>query len=367
MERFACTLILIIVVLLLGFMPSAFAASENGLDKEKLFTENDMQQSADRHGAKVITLSDERDVVIESAGTWVLHGSASNVMICVDIGENDELRLIMDGVNISNRDRPCIYVKKAGKLIVTVASDSTLSVHDSFWKDSKLKGNGVIYSRSDLTLNGDARLTVTSMKNGIVCKDKLRITGGNYVISAGSKAIAADNAIWIMDGSFRLTAGTDGLHAENEEDDRKGSIFIGGGSLEIEAGDDGIHGQSLLQIEGGNLSVHADEGLEGTWVLINGGTLDIRASGDGINAGWKSDTYCPKIEINGGQISIVMKGEDTDAIDSNTDLIITGGTIELSGSGIDYDGKLVFTGGTVIIDGEEVQNIPNQSTHRVDS
>ena len=80
-----------------------------------------------------------------------------------------------------------------------------------------------------------------------------------------------------------------------------------------------------------------------------------------------SDAYRPKIEINGGQISIVMKGEDTDVIDSNADLIITGGTIERSNSGIDYDGTLVFTGGTVIIDGEEVQNIPNQSIHRVDS
>lgn len=365
MKRFAWTPILIIVVLLLGFMPSAFAASENGLDKEELFTANDRQQRADRHEAEVITLSDERDVVIDSAGTWVLRGSASDVTICVDIGKRAEVRLILDGVNISNRDRPCIYVKQAGKLIVTVASDSALSVHDSFRKDSERKGNGVIYSRADLTLNGDARLAVTSMKNGIVCKDKLRITGGDYVISAGSKAIAADSAIWIMDGSFRLTAGTDGLHAEN--DDGGGSIFIGGGSLEIEAGDDGIHGQSLLQIEGGTLSVHADEGLEGTWVLINGGTLDIRASGDGINAGWKSGAYRPKIEINGGQISIVMEGEDTDAIDSNADLVITGGTIELSGSGIDYDGKLSFTGGTVIIDGKEVQNIPNQSTHRLDS
>ena len=62
-----------------------------------------------------------------------------------------------------------------------------------------------------------------------------------------------------------------------------------------------------------------------------------------------------------------MKGEDTDTIDSNADLIITGGTIEISGSGIDYDRDLVFSGGTIRIDGKEVQNIPNQSIHRMDS
>lgn len=111
----------------------------------------------------------------------------------------------------------------------------------------------------------------------------------------------------------------------------------------------------------------ADEGLEGTWVLLNGGELDIHAGGDGINAAHKSDDRRPKAEINGGHISITMSGEDTDAIDSNADLIITGGVIELFGSGIDYDGDLIFSGGTVSVDGIEVSSIQNQSTHHLTS
>ena len=62
-----------------------------------------------------------------------------------------------------------------------------------------------------------------------------------------------------------------------------------------------------------------------------------------------------------------MRGDDTDAIDSNADLIITGGVIELFGSGIDYDGDLTFTGGTVSVDGQEVSSISNQSTHHLAS
>ena len=349
-----------------GLMPAAFAVTDSGLDINEIFEARDMQQG-DMNRAAAITLTDGQDVMIDSAGTWVLRGAASDVMIYVDADENAEVNLILDGVNISNRDTPCIYVEQAGKVVVTLSSDSVLSVGESFRKDSKVKASAVVFSRSDLSLNGDAALTIDSPKNGIVCRDRLRISGGAYTINAASKTIAADNAIWIMDGSFRLTAGTDGLHAENEDNDREGSVYIGGGVIEINAGDDGIHGQTLLQIDDGSLTIHADEGLEGTWILINGGELDIHAVGDGINAAHKSDAWRPKAEINSGHISITMRGEDTDAIDSNADLIITGGVIELFGSGIDYDGELFFSGGKVSIDGAELSSIPNQSTHHLAS
>lgn len=61
---------------------------------------------------------------------------------------------------------------------------------------------------------------------------------------------------------------------------------------------------------------------------------------------------------------IVMEGEDQDAIDSNADLIISGGTIEISGAGIHSEWELDFSGGTVIIDGRRVISIPNQNTNQ---
>ena len=361
--------LLLCAALLLGCAQAAPAATampaaeKKGLSRDELFTAEDLQQSPALKDAVYVTVSDGQDVVIDSAGVWVLSGAASELTVCVDAGDKDAVQLVLDGLIIENRDLPCILVRQSGKLTLTLAADSVLTVREGFRKDPEKKASAVVYSRADLTLNGEAALRISSPKNGIVCRDTLRITGGNCEISAASKAVAADNAIWIADGSLRLTAGSDGLHAENDDDSRAGSVYIGGGSIEITAGDDGIHGQSLLQIDDGTLSVCAEEGLEGTWVLINGGHIDIAASGDGINAGFKSDAYRPKIEINGGQLSIVMDGQDPDAIDSNEDLVITGGVIELTGAGIDWDGELSFTGGTVILDGQELDSIPNQSTH----
>ena len=162
---------------------------------------------------------------------------------------------------------------------------------------------------------------------------------------------------------LRLNADTDGLHAENEDDGIQGGVYIGGGSFDIHAADDGIHGQTQVRVDGGMLAVTAAEGVESTWVLITGGELDIRASGDGVNAGFKSDACRPRIEITGGSVTVTMDGENSDALDSNADMIISGGTVSVTGAGIDWDGGLSFTDGTVIIDGETVTGIPNTSTH----
>ena len=352
---------------------SAFAVSgprekdPSVLSADELFAEaeQDLEALADLSGAEHITVSDGQDVNIGSAGIWVIDGTASDVTVYVDAPEDAAVVLILKGLRIENRDRHCIYIGSAEKVYLLPVEDSTLTVREDFRKDPERKGKAVIYSRPDLTLCGEAPLTVVSSKNGIVCKDTLRILKGAYEITAGSKAIAADNAIWIADGNFRLTAGTDGFHAENEDDGIRGSVVICGGSFDITVSDDGIHGQTLVRIDDGTFSVTAAEGIESTYVLITGGSADIRASGDGINAGRKDDVNRPKIEIAGGDISIAMDGEDADAIDSNADLIISGGTIRVTGAGIDWDGSLDFSGGTVIIDGEPVSEIPNASTHRM--
>ena len=366
---------LLICAPIFGFGAYAVSKEPSPLDKDTLFAEaeRDLEALADLNGAKHITVRDGQDVDIGEAGIWIIDGAASDVTVNVEAPEDAVVVLLLEGLRIENHDRPCIYVGSAGKVYLVTNSDSRLSTGDSrltvskpFRKDPGRKANAVIYSCTDLTLHGEAPLTVDSPKNGIVCRDKLRFLGGEYVITAGSKAVAADNAIWIAGGDFRLKAKTDGLHAENEDDGMQGSIYIGGGSFDIDVADDGIHGQTMVRIDDGRLAITADEGIESTWVLINGGELDIHASGDGINAGRKSDAYRPKIEINGGSITVVMDGEDPDAIDSNADLVISGGTVNVSGAGIDWDGELEFTGGTVIIEGEAVSEIPNTSTHRLD-
>ena len=125
--------------------------------------------------------------------------------------------------------------------------------------------------------------------------------------------------------------------------------------------DDGIHATTSVTVNGGTISVTAAEGIEATQVVIRDGTVSIQATGDGINAGRKTDSLDVKIEIGGGSITVTMGSGDTDGIDSNGDLVITGGTIDVSGpSPFDYDGTCTYTGGTIIVNGVETDTVPNQ-------
>ena len=330
-------------------------------DQSELFSDRDLQQTADLTEAVTYAVADGQDITITEAGIYVLTGQAKDVTVYVAADKEDKVQLVLDGLAITNGDAPAIYVKSADKVFVTTAGDSALAVTGAFLSDGDTHTDGVIFSKSDLVLNGTATLTVTSSENGIVGKDDLKITGGTYLVSAQSKTIEANDSIRIADGVFELTAGTDGLHAENDDDDTTGYIYLGGGTFTIQAGDDGLHATAVIQVDDGQLTIAAAEGIEATYVQLNGGTIAISSWDDGINAAQKSKAYRATVEINGGDITIAMGAGDTDGVDSNGDILINGGTVSVTGnSTFDYDGTGTITGGTVIVNGQQVTTLPNQ-------
>ena len=330
---------------------------------DDMFTKRDLKQTADLKGAVEYIVTDGQDIHIAEAGVYVLTGNAQNATVYVEAGKDDKVQLVLDGLTIINQDAPAVYVKSADKVFVTTAADSALAVTGVF--DSGDKADGVIYSKSDLVLNGTAALTISSTENGVVGKDDLKITGGAYRITARDAAVEANDSIRIADGTLELTAGTDGLHAENSSDDALGYIYIAGGTLTIEAQDDGIHAGSVFEMNDGRLTVAAAEGVEATYVQINGGSLTVNGRDDGINAGRKSGAYAPKVEINGGAVTVTMATGDADGIDSNGDIAIHGGVVNVTGgSSFDCDGTAEYTGGTLIVNGQTLDEIPLTSDSR---
>ena len=343
---------------------SGSVSGGSALDLSDLFTDRDLEQSADLSEAVSVSLSDGQQYTVSAAGVYLLSGSVKNATVIVDAGDEDKVQLVLDGLTVTNDDFPAIYVKNADKVFVTTAEGSrnSLSVTGAFTADGTTNTDAVIFSRDDLVLNGLGSLSISSTDNGVSCKDDLKITGGVLTISARDHGLEANDSIAICDGTISVSsAAKDGLHAENEEDDSVGWIYLGGGSLSVNAADDGIHAVSILQIDDGAVSVTAAEGLEATWVQINGGDITVNATDDGVNAGRKSSACTVCVEINGGSLTVTVGQGDTDGIDSNGNLIITGGTVSVNAqSPFDYDGTVTKTGGTVIVNGVETDQISSQ-------
>ncbi len=303
-------------------------------------------------------------VTITGSGTYLLSGALDDGSIIVDAGKEDKVQLVLNGVSVHSGSYAAIYVKQADKVFITLAegTQNTLSNGGSFTQRDDNNVDAVIFAKDDITFNGTGSLTISSPAgHGIVGKDEVTVTGGVYAITSANCAVRANDSIAIADGTFALNAGTDGLHAENDEDDTLGNIYIAGGTFTIDANDDAIHANTLLQIDDGSFEITGAEGLEGTYIQINGGDISVSASDDGVNAARKSSAYTPTVEINGGYLTVVMGAGDTDGVDSNGDILITGGTVDVTGrSAFDCDGSAQYTGGTLIVNGQQVDAIPNQ-------
>lgn len=309
----------------------------------------------------VITVEDNKTVEITEAGTYTFTGSAENFSIRVNVDKEEKVWIVLDGVTVTNEDAPVIYVLSADKVHVVTSGSSILTVTDAFTADGETNLDAVIFAKDDLELEGDGELTIVSAKaNGISCKNDLEFTGGTYRIETAEDAIEAEDSITIADGTYTITSGKDAIHCENDEDDAAGSIEISSGTFAIVAADDGVQAQTTLTINGGELKITAAEGLEATSVEINDGMISVSASDDGINATDKSSACTVEIVINGGEIYVSMGAGDTDAIDSNGNLYINGGTINITAqSAFDYDGIGQLNGGTVIVNGSQITQLSN--------
>ncbi len=334
-------------------------SNENSLlDVAELFTDRDLKQTVTLDDVTNIEINSNEDITIDQEGIYVLSGTAENVTVVVDT--EDKVQLVLDEVSIINEESPAIYVKSADKVFVTTTDTiNEMMVTGSFASEDDTNLDSVIYSKSDLVINGVGSLEIVSSQgNGITSKDDLKITGGTYIITSNEDAIEANDSIRIYDGTFTIYSSKDVLHSENDEDDALGYVYIRSGDFTITASDDAIYGNSIVQIDGGTINIlSSTEGIEGTHLQFNGGNITIYATDDGINATDKTSNDVI-IEVNGGEINVAMASGDTDGFDSNGDIYINGGIINVdAASAFDSDGEAILNGGVVTVNGEVITEI----------
>lgn len=228
-------------------------------------------------------------------------------------------------------------------------------------------------SLGNVTISGGT-LTLNATEDGIQADGDLTISGGTFHVktngghtttltddSASCKGFKAGGALTVTGGTLTVDSADDALHASTD-------VTISGGTLTLATGDDGVHADNDLVIGAKGASSTSTprinitasyEGLEGTTVTVYSGDIDVAASDDGVNAasstlGERSDKYA--ISIAGGDLYI---DAGSDGLDSNNDISMTGGKVEVYGAdammdaAIDYDGTFTLSGGTLFGAGME--------------
>ncbi|HOO27036.1 MAG TPA: carbohydrate-binding domain-containing protein [Lachnospiraceae bacterium] len=287
---------------------SAAVSAETALDADEMFTDRDYETDYDESECIPIVLSDDgieagdgvtvdgTSATITEEGTYIVSGSLSDGQLIVDTDDTVKVRLILNGVKMSSSDSAPIYVKEADKVFITLAegTENILSTAGDYAETSEDEDNidAVIFSKSDLTLNGSGSLSVsTETGNGITSKDDLVFTSGTYTISAGNHGLEGKDSVRVASGTYMITAVQDGIHSNNTEDEAKGFVYIADGEFEIFADDDGIHAERNVTIDCGTITVSDGyEGIEGISIDINGGVINIAVSDDGFNAAGGNDS-----------------------------------------------------------------------------
>ncbi len=345
----------IFLLLLSGCSATIYDSSkEKTYNYSLTFDDDDLDDSYSDE--KHIVLEQDEDLYIEEGGTYLLSGQL-NAGIVVDT--NEEVKLVLNNITITNDDFAAIYVKSAKKCTITLNEGSTNYISDgeNYTQIDENSVDAAIFSKADLVLNGTGTLTVNgNYRHGIVSKDDLIIIDGTYNIVSNSQGICGKDCVKIHDGTINIESGKDSIKSNNDEDEGRGYVYIAGGNININSGDDGIQAYNDLIIDGGTINISKSyEGLEASYIKINGGNINIASSDDGINASNKSGGNTASITISDGKIYINAQG---DGIDSNGQVFITGGTLFVEGplsggdSAFDYETGGYVSGGEVIMIGQ---------------
>ena len=308
-------------------------------------------------------------LAIGGTGTLTVDGNAKNgikgaadaVITVAEVKLN--INAVNDGLSCDDE-----LNLTGGTLSITAGGDAVKASPDT--GDTE---NPDTTSLGNVAISGGT-LTLNAAEDGIQADGDLMISGGTFHVktngghttaltddAASCKGFKAGKTLTVTGGTLTVDSADDALHANTD-------VTISGGTLTLATGDDGVHADNDLVIgtKGASststprINITASyEGLEGTTVTVYSGDIDVAASDDGVNAassqlGEHSDKYA--INIAGGDLYI---DAGSDGLDSNNDINITGGKVEVYGAdavmdaAIDYDGTFTLSGGTLFGAGME--------------
>jgi hypothetical protein len=243
-----------------------------------------------------------------------------------------------------------VFLSDANIIIITSGAGST-------YKNSS--GSTDCYSGTGISSDGD--MTIESGTLSVSCSG----TAAKGISIDGTLIIGSETEIPVVNitttGAKIAISGT-GMYASTAESKAvkcNGDITINNGTITISSADDGLKSESAINISIGTVSItKSTEGMEAPVITVNSGNVSIVSSDDGFNAtkgngGEANDGSC--LYLKGGYVVVNASGGD--ALDSNGNIVMTGGTVIAHGPqsqpevGMDFNGSFNVSGGLLVVSG----------------
>lgn len=281
-------------------------------------------------------------VTITQPGTYSVSGSCSNGQLVISCGKNDDVSLILNGLELACSNAPAILCESADKLVITLAGDSvnTLSDGKGYSSEAAEDTDAALFSRDTLVINGTGTLNVNGVyRDGIKSKDGLKLCGGTINVTSAEDGIVGKDYLLAAAGTVTVNSGFDGLKSTNSSDTEKGYVSVTGGSYKLVCGNDGIQAETALNISGGDIDIVSGGGSS---------TVEYTQNEGGFGGGrWGRFS-----DMDGSFDFGDMTAEDGSSTDSmkglksGSGIIITGGNITA-----DCADDTIHSGGSITIDG----------------
>ncbi|MEN6455537.1 MAG: carbohydrate-binding domain-containing protein, partial [Prolixibacteraceae bacterium] len=239
-------------------------------------------------------------VTISSPGNYKLTGTLTNGQIVVKAKEEGTVRLILNGVTVSNSSTSPLFVDSAEKVVLVLNEGTTNTFTDgTSYSDTDEGQNAAIYSQAYLSVYGTGKLIADgNYADGIGAKDGMVIKSGTIEVTAVDDGIRGKDYLLIHDANVTVNCGGDGLKSDNETDTSLGYVYIEAGSFNITAGADGISAQTALVTKEGQYTVTSGGGSSrtvsatlsakaikaGGAISLTGTSFNLSAAEDGIHS-----------------------------------------------------------------------------------
>lgn len=230
-------------------------------------------------------------LTITKAGNYEITWTLNDWQIIVETEDKEAVKIILNGVEITNQNTSPIYVENAKQTIIYLSKWTINTLTD--WNDYSFnweedEPNSTIFSKDELVIMWEWKLFVNANYNdAIASKDELYIESWNIEINAKDDWIRWKDYLQIDGWDINIVSSWDALKADNEE---KWQIYINGWDIEISTWDDAIHAEASLTVNDWNINITKSyEWLESKVITINWWNINVVSSDDWLNVAWWND------------------------------------------------------------------------------